>query len=82
MKAFVAVDQMNEDDAHVCRMNASCLVVPQMYLFVLSWEGETVLCMSVYMVPAGLGYIAALSGNSIGEVNIFESLPGNVYAHP
>lgn len=38
--------------------------------------------MSIYMVPAGLGCIAALSGNSIGHVNIFESLPGNTYAHP
>lgn len=33
--------------------------------------------MSVYMVLAGLGGIAALSGYGIGEVNIFESLPGN-----
>lgn len=45
-------------------------------------KGKLFSGMSVYKVPAGLGCIAALSGNSIGEVNTFESLPGIMYAHP
>lgn len=49
---------------------------------VLSWEGRLFSGMSVYMVLAGLGGIAALSGYGIGEVNIFVSLPGIMYVHP